>query len=139
KQFNETINECYISVGPVTTTTITTSELFYYGGSTYFLSSGTAEQSASVNGKGFYMVNRNVNNLSLFKNTTKYSRTDNYTTQYNNIYINGTYIIGNPLTTQYTMNNTLSFSHIGNNLTDSEEVVFYNLVQTLQTTLGRNV
>ena len=135
KQNNETIYECYIRVGPVTSTSITTSELFYWYGNNYFMSSGTAEKSASISGRGFYMVNRNINTLSLFKNTTKTSFTDSFTTQYN-----GNYIIGNGSDVgNYTTNNTLSFIHIGQNLSDSEQVIFYNLIQALQTTLGRAV
>jgi hypothetical protein len=135
KQNNETIYECYIRVGPVISTFITTSELFYWNGNNYFMSSGTAEKSASISGRGFYMVNRNINTLSLFKNTTKTSFTDSFTTQYN-----GNYIIGNGSDVgNYTTNNTLSFIHIGQNLSDSEQTIFYNLIQAMQTALSRQV
>jgi hypothetical protein len=135
KQNNSSINECYVRVGTPISTSVNMSELFSYGSSTYIQSSGTGEYSITGTTKGFYMVNRNVNTLSLFKNTTKNSFTDTFTTQYN-----GNYIIGNGSdANNYAINNTLSFIHIGQNLNDSQQAIFYNLIQTLQTSLGRAV
>ena len=135
KQNNSTINECYIRAGYPTATAVGMSEIFSYNSSTYILSSGTGEFGVSGVSKGFYMVNRNSNNLSLFKNTTKTSFTDAFTTQYNGNYIIGN---GNDLP-QYVMNNALSFIHIGNNLSDGEQTIFYNLIQAFQTSLSRQV
>lgn len=135
KQNNSTINECYIRAGYPVQSSNGTTEIISYNSSTYILSSGTAEKSIVDVSKGFYMVNRNSNNLSLFKNTTKTSFTDAFTTQYN-----GNYIIGNGTdVNNYATNNTLSFIHIGSKLTDGEQTIFYNLIQDMQTTLARNI
>jgi hypothetical protein len=127
-------NECYIRLGGATSGTMYMSEIFYYSPWITIASSGTNEQAVVDNSKGFYMANRNVNNLSLFRNTTKTSFVDNFTAQRDT-----SYIIGNGNDTQYWFNNTLSFIHIGNNLNDTDQTTFYNLVQALQTTLGRAV
>jgi hypothetical protein len=132
KRLNETTNECYLSVGPITSQFNSPSELFYWNGSTYFMCSGSSEKSSTSINKGFYMVNRDSNTLKLFKNTSSTSYSDNYTSHYNaNVIIGG---IGG-----YFTNNELSFSHIGSGLSDSEETIFYTLVHAFQTSLSRAV
>ena len=51
----------------------------------------------------------------------------------------GTIEIGRYIGGGYYSSKQYSFSSIGNGLTDSEETIFYNLVQAMQTTLSRQV
>ena len=136
KQLTETKNECYIRVGWATNGgTGGESQLMNYSPWTSFSSSGTADQAIVGSGKGMYIVNRDLNNLSLFKNTTKTLTTNTYKT-----HPNATYIIGNGNDyPQYVMNNALSFIHIGNGLTDTDASNLYTLVQAMQTSLSRQV
>ena len=91
----------------------------------------------------FYLVNRNsISQISLFRNSTKISQT-NLTRNYNSdmpftisALNQGQGTI--PQTSAYS-NRESAFASIGYGLTDAESLEFYNIIQTYQTTLGRQV
>jgi hypothetical protein len=89
---------------------------------------------------GFYIGNRTANNVKKhFKNGVNIGTSTTATTaslNNFNIYLSALNNNGNP--TNYSTKQC-AFSSIGDGLSDAEAPTFYNLVQTLQTTLGRSV
>jgi hypothetical protein len=100
---------------------------------------------AQPNSLGLYTTNRfDTNTLKYFKNDVQMSTTNtnpanpNSNTLNLSIYIGNVNTYGNPSPANYSTKE-VSFFTMGNGLTDSEVVNLYNSVQTLQTTLGRQV
>ncbi len=93
---------------------------------------------AVTDSRGFGLTTKIGTTAKIFKNTTQAtSATDTGTTYATtSIYI-GAANFSN-LANLYS-NRECSFASIGNGLTDTESTTFYNLVQALQTTLGRQV
>lgn len=87
---------------------------------------------------GFYMNTRLDNtNLKLFKNGVLNSSVTNVTTGLDNLSILLGARNGNPASLY--SDNEFAFASIGSGLTDAEALAFYNVVQTYQTTLNRQV
>lgn len=93
---------------------------------------------AVTDSRGFGLTTKIGTTAKIFKNATQVaSATDTGTTYPNtNIYIGAANFANTP--NLYT-NRQCSFSSIGDGLTDAESANLYTLVQTLQTTLGRQV
>lgn len=123
---SSTINQLNISTG--------TGYYYYSGGLS------TELYSALADSKGFFVGTTRANNdRKTFRNNTQQaSLTTSVFTAYStlNIYIGARNFIGTP--SNYTTQQ-LSFSSIGDGLTDAEENNFYNKVQTLMTYFGINV
>lgn len=91
---------------------------------------------------GFYVSNRNsATVLNLWKNGVKLAtatgtNTQNITTVTESLYLGAGNLGG---TASQFSNRQLRAASIGTGLTDAEAVDLYNIVQTYQTTLGRNV
>jgi hypothetical protein len=89
---------------------------------------------------GFYIGNRTANNVKKhFKNGVNLGTSTTATTaSLNNINIYLSALNNNGSAVNFS-NKQCAFSSIGDGLTDAEATTFYNLVQGLQTTLGRQV
>jgi hypothetical protein len=110
-------------------------------GTTYFgiNQTGSFLNTSDANSLGFYIANRTSSTvLNGWKNSTKIanSSTSSSTLASTNLYI-GAY--NQDFGAIYYSTKQCAFSSIGSGLTDGEAVIFYNLVQTMQTTLARQV
>jgi hypothetical protein len=97
---------------------------------------------SNTNSQGFFINNRTSSTVfKLFKNsnqlgTTLTTASSGYSLLTTPIYIG---CLNNNGTAIYYTNREYAFSSIGDGLTDTEALSFYNAVQTYQTTLGRQV
>ena len=91
-----------------------------------------------VDSLGYYLVRKNITNQSsILKNGLLLNTaTSGDTISNRNIYISA---LNNNNTATAFSNRQYAFASIGDGLTDAEVLNSYNLVQTFQTTLGRNV
>jgi hypothetical protein len=110
------------------------------GGVTYpFINQGGATTSfADADSLGFYVANRTgASVLNAWKGGVKKVSGTNASTVCSNYSI----FLGaiDSGVSQYYSTKECAFSSIGTGLTDGEAVIFYNLVQAMQTTLSRNV
>jgi hypothetical protein len=93
------------------------------------------QQSVASNAK-FYMVNRNAysyqeirtNNSVLTSNTSNSNTLPNFNILLNSYTSTSSFSIAN-----------CAFSSMGDGMTNSEAIIFYNLIQAMQTTLSRQV
>lgn len=92
----------------------------------------------STDSRGGFMVNRNDStNTTFWKNGSKIKTTEEsvvLTTQ--QIYIGAINAGGGP---NFLSNKECSFSSIGGGFSDSEALIYHNIIQTFQTMLGRQV
>ena len=92
---------------------------------------------AVTDSRGFGLTTKIGNSAKIFKNATQVASATDTGTTYSSLTVYlGAFNSGAP--TLYS-NRECSFASIGNGLTDTEATNYYNLVQALQTTLGRNV
>ena len=92
-----------------------------------------------ANSLGFYIANRTASNVvNLWKNSIKVSSGSTAPSflSLHNIFLGAFNQDTVPL---YFSTKECAFASIGNGLTDSEAVIFYNLIQAMQTTLSRQV
>jgi hypothetical protein len=91
-----------------------------------------------VSSQAFYLSNR-VNESQVFgyRNTTKYIVSSNSLGRINNVfYLASNHRDGTP---QHLSSREQAFASIGDGLTDTEAINFYNSIQKFQTTLGRQI
>lgn len=94
----------------------------------------------NTDSRGFFLNNRNNSTqIRASKNGVA-----NILTSASSVLLNGNYYISSTNnytagSTNFRSNRNLSFASIGSSFTDVEEIIFYNAVQTLQTSLGRAV
>jgi hypothetical protein len=96
-----------------------------------------------LDARGFYLGSRTANNsLVYYKNALSILNITGNQTQSilsnNNYFLSAINENGNPITTTRDLRE-IAFSSIGDGLTSAEVLVYYNLVQAFQTTLGRQV
>jgi hypothetical protein len=110
-------------------------------GTTYFrINSGGAYATYSdSNSQAFYIANRTASNvINGWRNSTKVASGTTASTS-----LQGTYIylgaFNQDTNSLYFSTKETAFSSIGSGLSDSEASTFYSLVNTMQTTLSRNV
>ena len=107
--------------------------------SVFLINQNTITTVANNNGTGYYLANRTDSNVKNgWKNGIK---VENLTTVSNNRTSRPIFILcfnrfGTPA--DFSLKQC-AFSSIGEGLTDSEALTYYNLVQAFQTTLGRQV
>jgi hypothetical protein len=108
---------------------------------TFIRNSSSTGQFSNTDSRGFFLNNR----TSSTENRAYKNSTLNVLASNSSFLINGNYYlnavnnitqVGNPI---FKSNRNLAFASIGRSLTDSEAVIFYNAVQTLQTALSRQV
>jgi hypothetical protein len=103
------------------------------------INSGTFISAADTDSRAFYLGNRTDSNaINLWRNSTKIATGSVLST----FLFNQNYYLGafnNNGTAQNYSRKQCAFASIGTGLTDAEAVLFYNIVQEFQTTLGRNV
>lgn len=88
---------------------------------------------------GILATRANANSHKIFRNNTQIASTTNATngTLPSIDYLFGSYNVNGQ--NLYPDSNEIAFASIGDGLTDSEAIAFYNAVQTFQTTLNRQV
>ncbi len=92
---------------------------------------------SNTDGRGFYIASRiSSTNLIQSKNSTQYTATSAEAFSVGNIVIGG---IGTISTPQFYTNKECSLVSIGSGLSSAEMTTYNTLVQSFQTTLGRNV
>jgi len=98
----------------------------------------TTSGTLNTNSQGFYIASRiNSGNHKLFKNNTSYNFNIPSTARsIRPIYISAWNNTGG---TFYYSNRQYTFASIGDGLTDTEASDFYNIVETFQTSLGRQI
>jgi hypothetical protein len=110
-------------------------------GTTYFKvnTAGSYVTYVDANSQAFYMANRTASNvINGWRNSTKVATGTTAPTALagTSFYLSAFNQDSIPL---YYSTKECAFSSIGSGLTDGEAVIFYNLVQNMQTTLARNV
>lgn len=113
--------------------------LWRYLTSTYISANSPESNTSQPVTKGFYNISRNSSTqMKLIKNGSVVSTINQNSANLpnNNLIIGG---YGVPPSIQYFDKGSYSFFHISDGMTDVQSTTFYNLVQTLQTTLSRQV
>jgi hypothetical protein len=108
--------------------------------SAIFINESTFNYGVSSTNKGLWLGSRiNSSFTKLYNNSTVYSNPSFASVALENgkIFIGAR--AGSPTTADSYFNKPISFSSIGDGLTDTETANFYTAVQAYQTTLGRNV
>jgi len=136
-------NATELEIGNVSDSSYTNGSLIEIrtAGVTYYRinSGGTYITYSDTDSRAFYLANRTASNvINGWRNSVKVATGTTVSTSpiNNNVYIGAVNIGGTfalPSTKQ------CAFASIGDGLTDTEATTFYNLVQGLQTTLGRQV
>jgi hypothetical protein len=103
-------------------------------------SSSILANAANADARGFYLSSKTSNTANAFK-TFKNGVLQNTQTGAGNpptlnLYLGALNIANNPL---YFTNRQCAFASIGSGLTDAEAAALYNSIQTMQTTLSRQV
>lgn len=106
----------------------------------YYLNNAILISTSNLNGQGLYIGTTRANNdRKYFKNTLSLGTS---TTLYNQVLTNFNFYIGaynaGGVASTYADFQT-AFASIGDGLNDTEATNFYNLIQTFQTTLSRQV
>lgn len=105
----------------------------YIDGQAYFMWNGSFNNISMTDTMGLFCVNRNGTNTEGYKNGIKIkSVIESVNTLPQGLYI------GSTGTGAYS-NSNYAFVSIGDMLSESESLIFYNIIQKYQTTLGRNV
>ena len=112
-----------------------------FGGNTasWFGDTGFTQSSDPNNGLGLYNFQRtSTSNINVFANATKNINASTTFTGWPNLFMPiGAYFFNTSFS--QSSGREFAFAHLGDALTDTEAVQFYNSVQAFQTTLSRQV